>query len=55
MAFEICESKANLHKKTFLRMDPEAFKRVWPTILKLGLVPWAVEAAIAASMLLVYE
>lgn len=30
-------------------MDPEAFKRVWPTILKLGLVPWFVEAAVVTG------
>lgn len=29
-----------------LEMDPEAFKKVWVTILKLGLVPWTVEAAV---------
>jgi hypothetical protein len=27
-------------------MDPEAFKKVWFSILKLGLVPWVVEAAV---------
>lgn len=29
-----------------LEMDPEAFKKIWVTILKLGLVPWTVEAAV---------
>lgn len=29
-----------------LEMDPEAFKKIWVTILKLGLVPWIVEAAV---------
>lgn len=29
-----------------LEMDPEAFKKIWFTILKLGLVPWCVEAAV---------
>lgn len=29
-----------------LEMDPEAFKKIWFTILKLGLVPWTVEAAV---------
>lgn len=28
-----------------LEMDPEAFKKVWPTIIKLSLIPWVVEAA----------
>lgn len=27
-----------------LEMDPEAFKKIWVTILKLGLIPWTVEA-----------
>lgn len=27
-----------------LEMDPEAFKKVWPTIIKLSLIPWTVEA-----------
>lgn len=31
---------------TFHRMDPEAFKKVWISILKLGLVPWAVEGIV---------
>jgi hypothetical protein len=31
-------------------MDPEAFKKVWVTILKLGLVPWVVEAAVNCGM-----
>lgn len=25
-----------------LEMDPEAFKKVWPTIIKLSIVPWTV-------------
>lgn len=29
-----------------LEMDPEAFKKVWHTILKLGLIPWTAEAAV---------
>lgn len=29
-----------------LEMDPEAFKKIWFTILKLGLVPWTIEAAV---------
>lgn len=31
-------------------MDPEAFKKVYVTILKLGLVPWTVEATVVAVM-----
>ncbi|XP_059616987.1 sodium/hydrogen exchanger 9B2 isoform X2 [Phlebotomus argentipes] len=33
-----------------LEMDPDAFKRVYITILKLGLVPWTVEAVIIGVM-----
>lgn len=33
-----------------LEMDPEAFKKIWFTILKLGLVPWTVEAAVNAVL-----
>lgn len=33
-----------------LEMDPEAFKKIWLTILKLGLVPWVVEAAVVCSL-----
>jgi len=33
-----------------LEMDPEAFKKVYVTILKLGLVPWTVEATVVAVM-----
>lgn len=33
-----------------LEMDPEAFKKIWFTILKLGLVPWTVEAAVNCCM-----
>lgn len=33
-----------------LEMDPEAFKKIWFTILKLGLVPWTVEAAVNCVM-----
>lgn len=29
-----------------LEMDPEAFKKIWLTIVKLGLVPWTVEAGV---------
>lgn len=25
-----------------LEMDPDAFKKIWPTIIKLSLVPWTV-------------
>lgn len=31
-------------------MDPTAFKKIYPTILKLGLVPWAVECGVVAIM-----
>lgn len=31
-----------------LEMDPEAFKKVWKSIFKLGLVPWAVECLVVA-------
>ncbi|KAG5676603.1 hypothetical protein PVAND_006426 [Polypedilum vanderplanki] len=33
-----------------LEMDPEAFKKVWPTIIKLSIVPWTVEAATNATI-----
>lgn len=33
-----------------LEIDPEAFKKVWVTILKLGLVPWTVECCVVAVM-----
>lgn len=33
-----------------LEMDPEAFKKVYVTILKLGLVPWTVECAVVAVL-----
>lgn len=33
-----------------LEMDPEAFKRIWLTIVKLGLVPWTVEAGVITVM-----
>lgn len=33
-----------------LEMDPEAFKKIYKTILKLAIVPWALEAAIIALM-----
>lgn len=33
-----------------LEMDPEAFKKVYVTILKLGLVPWTVEASCVAVL-----
>lgn len=31
-------------------MDPQAFKKVWVTILKLGLIPWSVECTVVATM-----
>jgi NhaP-type Na+/H+ or K+/H+ antiporter len=31
-----------------LEMDPEAFKKVWPTIIKLSIIPWTIEAAVNA-------
>jgi NhaP-type Na+/H+ or K+/H+ antiporter len=33
-----------------LEMDPEAFKKIWFTIVKLGLIPWTVEAAVITVM-----
>ncbi|XP_017151797.1 sodium/hydrogen exchanger 9B2 isoform X1 [Drosophila miranda] len=33
-----------------LEMEPEAFKKVYKTILKLGIIPWCVEAVIVAVM-----
>ncbi|TDG45672.1 hypothetical protein AWZ03_007947 [Drosophila navojoa] len=33
-----------------LEMEPEAFKKVYKTILKLGIVPWIVEAAVMTVM-----
>ncbi|EDV99191.1 sodium/hydrogen exchanger 9B2 isoform X2 [Drosophila grimshawi] len=33
-----------------LEMEPEAFKKVYKTILKLGIVPWMVEAAVMTIM-----
>ncbi|ALC38651.1 Nha1, partial [Drosophila busckii] len=33
-----------------LEMEPEAFKKVYKTILKLGIVPWIVEASAMAIM-----
>lgn len=33
-----------------LEMDPEAFKKIWFTIVKLGLVPWTVEAGVITVM-----
>ncbi|XP_060663049.1 sodium/hydrogen exchanger 9B2-like [Drosophila nasuta] len=33
-----------------LEMDPEAFKKVYKTILKLGIVPWFVEFCVMAVM-----
>ncbi|KAH8411903.1 hypothetical protein KR222_002094, partial [Zaprionus bogoriensis] len=33
-----------------LEMEPEAFKKVYKTILKLGIVPWIVEAAVMTLM-----
>ncbi|XP_060662846.1 sodium/hydrogen exchanger 9B2-like isoform X1 [Drosophila nasuta] len=33
-----------------LEMEPEAFKKVYKTILKLGIVPWIVEAAVMTIM-----
>lgn len=33
-----------------LEMEPEAFKKVWKTILKLGVIPWTLEASVVAVM-----
>lgn len=33
-----------------LEMDPHAFKKIWFTILKLGLVPWTVEFGLCAVL-----
>lgn len=33
-----------------LEMDPNAFKNVYVTILKLGLVPWTVECLLCAGL-----
>ncbi|KAL5279795.1 SLC9B2 family protein [Megaselia abdita] len=33
-----------------LEMEPEAFKKVYKTILKLGIIPWFIEACIVAIM-----
>lgn len=33
-----------------LEMDPEAFKKVYKTILKLGLVPWTIECVVVAVL-----
>lgn len=33
-----------------LEMDPGAFKKLYGVILKLGLIPWTVEAVIMAVM-----
>lgn len=33
-----------------LEMDPEAFKKIYKTILKLGLVPWTVECGVVAIL-----
>lgn len=33
-----------------LEIDPEAFKKVYVTILKLSLVPWTVECTVVAAM-----
>lgn len=33
-----------------LEMDPEAFKKVYKTILKLGLVPWTIECCVVAVL-----
>lgn len=33
-----------------LEMEPEAFKKVYKTILKLGVIPWAVECCVIAVM-----
>ncbi|XP_037958585.1 sodium/hydrogen exchanger 9B2 isoform X2 [Teleopsis dalmanni] len=33
-----------------LEMEPKAFKKVYKTILKLGIVPWAVECCVVAVM-----
>lgn len=33
-----------------LEMDPDAFKRIYFTIVKIGLVPWAVEFAVITTL-----
>ena len=33
-----------------LEMDPDAFKKVWLTIIKLGLVPWTAECVLCALL-----
>lgn len=33
-----------------LEMDPNAFKKIWLTILKLGLVPWTIEFGLCAVL-----
>lgn len=33
-----------------LEMDPEAFKKIYVTILKLGLVPWTLECCVVAVL-----
>lgn len=33
-----------------LEMDPDAFKKIWLTIIKLGLVPWTVECMLCAVL-----
>lgn len=58
MSGEIVEVTAELRKfalviiliRAGLEMDPEAFKKVYVTILKLGLVPWIVECCVCASL-----
>lgn len=32
-----------------LEMDPEAFKKIWVTILKLSLLPWTCECVVNAA------
>lgn len=55
---ELTEVTAELRKfalviiltRAGLEMDPEAFKKVYFTILKLGLVPWSVECGVVAVL-----
>lgn len=58
MSGEITEVTAELRKfalviiliRAGLEMDPAAFKKVYITILKLGLVPWTVECCLCAVL-----
>lgn len=33
-----------------LEMDPEAFKKIYKTVLKLSIIPWAIEAGVIVIM-----